>query len=264
LKGLKWQNTRLISEGEDDLENPTMVLSKRLRIIMEFRIGCLVDRLTLGSGDIRIRLGVSTSTELKILRPPQEDMTLSVSESQAPKEMASELTDLLAMIAQNTSIRTYTFPRLVDLHEFQAAITGFTVVFDGLAASFNISRRRMVVPIYKKWDAATTRVQLVRRDKTVQLVAFFENFAHGECMNFTLKSTDIFETFGRNGKFSLRIVDAKFPLPKGGPGDGEGPVENGFLCIDQVEYPGEHDDITIVFDSDAGTSPTSPVHQNVY
>jgi hypothetical protein len=130
-------------------------------------------------------------------------------------------------------------------------------MFDGLAASFNISRRRMVVPIYKKWDAATTRVQLVRRDKTVQLVAFFENFVHGECMNFTLKSTDIFEHFGRNGRFSLRIVDAKFPLPKGS-GEGEGAAENGFVCIDQVEYPGEHDDITIVFDSDAGLSTSSP------
>ena len=111
-------------------------------------------------------------------------------------------------------------------------------------------------PYIKKWDAATTRVQLVRRDKTVQLVAFFENFAHGECMNFTLKSTDIFEHFGRSGKFSLRIVDAKFPLPKGS-GEGEGAVEHGFVCIDQVEYPGEHDDITIVFDSDAGMSASS-------
>jgi hypothetical protein len=251
LLGLKWQNTRLVSEEEEDLQNTAMVRSRRLRIIMEFRIGCLVDRMALGSGDIKLRLGVSTSTELKILRQPQQDLTISVSESQAPKEMPSEITDLLTKVARSTSIRTYTFPRLVDLHEFQAAITGFTVVFDGLAASFNISRRRMVVPIYKKWDAATTRVQLVRKDKTVQLVAFFENFAHGESMNFMLKSTDIFEHFGRNGKFSLRIVDAKFPLPKGS-GDGEGAIENGFVCIDQVEYPGEHDDITIVFDSDAG------------
>ena len=252
LKDLKWQNTRLVNEEEEeDLQNTAMVRSRRLRIIMEFRIGCLVDRMTLGSGDIKLRLGVSTSTELKILRHPQQDLTISISESQAPKEMPSEITDLLTKVAQSTSIRTYTFPRLVDLHEFQAAITGFTVVFDGLAASFNISRRRMVVPIYKKWDAATTRVQLVRKDRTVQLVAFFENFAHGECMNFTLKSTDIFEHFGRSGKFSLRIVDAKFPLPKGS-GEGESAVENGFVCIDQVEYPGEHDDITIVFDSDAG------------
>lgn len=258
LKGLKWQNTRLVNEAEDeDLRNTTAVISKRIRIIMEFRIGCLVDRMTLGSGDIKLRLGVSTTTELKILRQPQQDLTISVSESQAPKEMPAELTDLLAKTARSTSIRTYTFPRLVDLHEFQAAITGFTVMFDGLAASFNISRRRMVVPIYKKWDAATTRVQLVRRDKTVQLVAFFENFVHGECMNFTLKSTDIFEHFGRNGRFSLRIVDAKFTLPKGS-GEGEGGAENGFVCIDQVEYPGEHDDITIVFDSDAGLSTSSP------
>lgn len=256
LKGLKWQSVRVISEEEDDLPSTTLVPYKNLRIVMDFRMGNIVDRATMGSGELQIRLGVTMSTELKILRQRQHDMTISVSESQVSKEMPRELAELLALTARSTTIRTYTFAQLEELHIFQAALTGFTVVFDGLAASFNISRRRMVVPIYKKWDAATTRVQLVKRDKTVQLVAFFENFAHGECMNFMLKSTDIFEQFGRNGKWSLRIVDAKFPLPKGS-GEGENAVENGFVCIDQVEYPGEHDDITIIFDSEAGMSASS-------
>jgi hypothetical protein len=258
LKGLKWQSVRVINEQEPDLQNVSPILSKNLRIVMDFRIGNLIDRVNLGSGELKLRLGVSTSTELKIFRQPQEDMTISVSESQVPKDILWELAEMLGTIARSASIRTYTFARLEDLHSFQTALTGFTVIFDGLAASFNISRRRMVVPIYKKWDAATTRVQLVKREKTVQLVAFFENFAHGECMNFTLKSTDTFEHFGRSGKFSLRIVDAKFPLPKGS-GEGESAVENGFVCIEQVEYPGEHDDITIVFDSDSGMAASSRV-----
>lgn len=82
----------------------------------------------------------------------------------------------------------------------------------------------------------------------MQLVAFFHDFSHGKCMNFVLKSTDIFESFNhRSGKFGVKIVDAKFALPK--PDDDP---SAGFVCLDMPEYPGEHDDITIAFDSESG------------
>lgn len=177
-------------------------------------------------------------------------MTISVAESQAPKELPYELAELLATIASSDTTRTYKFPSLQELHLFQAALTGFSVLFDGMASSFNISRRRMVVPIYKKWDAATTRLQLVQREKVIQLVAFFENFSHGECMNFALKSTDIFEASGKQSKMTLRIVDAKFAMPKA-RGEGEAGGDASFVCLDMPEYPGEHDDITIVFDNES-------------
>jgi len=151
-------------------------------------------------------------------------------------------------------------------------MTGFVVLFDGRAASFNISRRRMVVPIYKKWDAATTRLQVVQKEKTVQLVAFFENFSmyhirtlsslvltgtkfncsgHGDCMGFTLKSTDTFETHNRGGRFSVIIVDAKFAMPKARK-EGDAVSDSGFVNLDMPDYPGEHDDITIIFDTAEG------------
>lgn len=72
-------------------------------------------------------------------------------------------------------------------------------------------------------------------------------------MGFTLKSTDIFETSSRSGKNSLRIVDAKFAMPK--PRDGaDALVESGFLNLDMPDYPGEHDDITIHFETADGKS----------
>ena len=83
-----------------------------------------------------------------------------------------------------------------------------------MATSFTISRRRSMVPIYKKWEAALARVQIVRQEKVVQMLAFFGDFQHGTCMNFVLKGTDIMESFGRSGKFGIRMVDAKFALPK--------------------------------------------------
>ena len=66
-------------------------------------------------------------------------------------------------------------------------------------------------------------------------------------MNFALKGTDVFETFSRSGTFYLRISDAKFALPKG-----EEDPSKEFVSLDAPEFPGEHDDVTIEFDTDAG------------
>lgn len=116
-----------------------------------------------------------------------------------------------------------------------------------IATSFVISRRRMVVPIYKKWEATLTRIQIVKQEKVVQLLAFFNDFNHGRCMNFVLKGTDSMESFMRSGKFWIRYVDAKFALPRT-----EEDASSDFLCLDMPEYPIEHDDISIAFDSEAG------------
>lgn len=153
---------------------------------------------------------------------------------------------------------------LLDLHTFQAALTGFKVLFDGydfesvdhavqcranflrMASTFAISRRRMVVPIYKKWEANMARIQVVQQERTIQLLVFFSDFSHGKSMNFVLKSTDKSESFGRSGKFGIRILDAKFALPK--TDDESAP----YVCLDMPEYPSEHDDIDITFDTESG------------
>ncbi|KAJ5225000.1 hypothetical protein N7468_006225 [Penicillium chermesinum] len=114
----------------------------------------------------------------------------------------------------------------------------------------------MVVPIYKKWEASSARLQVVRQDKTIQLLAFFPDFHYGTCMNFVLKGTDQIEAFNRSGKYGLRIVDAKFALPK----KDDDPSSN-FVCLDMPEYPIEHDDISITFENDAGMSCLFPLRQ---
>ncbi|KAI9888433.1 MAG: hypothetical protein M1814_006938 [Vezdaea aestivalis] len=102
----------------------------------------------------------------------------------------------------------------------------------------------MIVPVYKKWDSNFSRLQVIRQDRLVQLVAFFSEFSHGHCMNFILKGTDNFESFSKSGKYGIRVVDAKFALPKG-----EDDPSSHFVSIDLPDYPSEHDDITILFDS---------------
>jgi len=130
-----------------------------------------------------------------------------------------------------------------------------------IASSFSISRRRMVVPIYKQWTANTIRIQIVEQDNIVQLLAFFEDFSHADAMNFQLKPQDEFQTTDKGGKPSVRLVDCKFALPvEERKGEGKMGKEEGrltgwagmkrrFVCLDQIEYPGEHDDIVVAFES---------------
>lgn len=105
----------------------------------------------------------------------------------------------------------------------------------------------MVVPIYKRWEANSARLQIIKQEKVVQLAGFFKDFAQGSCMNFALKSTDVFESFSRSGMYYIRIVDAKFALPKTGDDPGRD-----FVCLDIPEYPAEHDDILVGFEVEDG------------
>jgi hypothetical protein len=158
----------------------------------------------------------------------------------------------LQFINREPSVRRFTFTSQRNLHEFEEALTGFKVLFDGSAAIFAISRRRMVVPIYKKWEATGSRLQVVQSENLIQVLVFFENFHHGESMSFPLKPTDVFESVTRNKLVGVKIDDAKFPLPRM-PGDGnESPDDGAFVCLDLPEIPGEHDDITILFESEEG------------
>lgn len=182
-------------------------------------------------------------------RLPQQDMTLCALDNSLTKEQYEQLRRLLSTISESPSSRTFDFLSLNDLHTFQKLLTGFTVLFDGLAKSFNISRRRMVA-IHKRWEASTTRIQIVRHEQTVQLLAFFKDFSHGTCMNFVIKSTEKFESFARSGVPYICIADAKFALPADKDED--------FVCLDMPEYPGEHDDISIGFESENGISTAIP------
>lgn len=105
----------------------------------------------------------------------------------------------------------------------------------------------MVVPIHKKWETSLARLQVVKQDKVVQLVAFLGDFNHGTCMNFVVKDTDRLEQTARGGKYGIRIVDAKFAVPKT-----EEDAASDFVCLDMPEYPMEHDDITVAFDTEHG------------
>lgn len=251
---LPWSRARVINE-EVEGEIPETVLSEKLRIVVDFKCGTITDRINVGPGELKIRLPVKDKTSLMILRQPQQDITVALSESQVAKQVPADMVQALQLMSRLQSVRTLSFTSQRDLHDFQHALTGFKVLFDGMAALFAIARRRMVVPIYKKWEAVGTRIQIVEsEDSIIQVLVFFENFHHGESMSFQLKATDIFDSIKKGDKVGIKIDDAKFPLPQL-PEEKQEPTDDmAFVCLDMPEIPGEHDDITILFDSEDGKS----------
>lgn len=264
LQKLPWQLARIVNDRYAGDVPPT-VLAEKLRLELDSvdakgaPVGTIIDRINMAPGEFKIRLGNKAILTLHVIRNPQLDLTISVLDRPGLADAPRDFAALQKSVASSQTVRTYRFNSFKDLHAFQAGLTGYDVLFDGVAMSLNITRRRMVVPVHKKWDSGTARIQVVKHalDGTIQLLAFFEDWSHGHCMGFVLKGTDTYEATGKMGKATIKFCEAKFPLPKGGDAGEKGAVrpkgdEDRFLCLDMPDYAGEHDDISIVFEDEGG------------
>ena len=249
LETLHWNRLRITNRGPPPHGHAALatVRAEHLRIMVESDVGTLTDRVNLSAGEMQMNLSVSDFNEVKLLRPPQPDMTWSLIDGRLPKEDLDSVSQILQKMVTSTTVRRYRFRSLPDLHGFQSMVTGFKVLYDGHTTNFAISRRRKGLPLHKQWEANSARLQVINQDRVFQLVVFFKDFNHGACMNFVLKPTDVFEIFSKSAMFFLRLADAKFAMPKG-----EEDQTRDFVCLDMPEYPGEHDDITIGFDNEQG------------
>ncbi|CAF9931544.1 hypothetical protein IMSHALPRED_008656 [Imshaugia aleurites] len=249
VSDLRWYKLRIVNKGQPvhDHDSQSKARLENLRILVDCDCGTFTDRISAEPGELQLNLSVENLNEINLLRAAQQDMTWGFTDGALREADLKSLSHLLHSIGTSPSVTTYHFQSLSDLHSFQAMLTGFHVLYDGLASTLSISRPRMVVPMHKRWEASTPRLQIIKQDKIVQLVAFFKDFSHGACMNFVLKVTDSFDIYSRSGIFFLRIADAKFALPKG-----ESDPAREFVCLDLPEYPSEHDDIIIGFDNEPG------------
>lgn len=194
-------------------------------------------------------------------------MTLSVDTRRCQSHIPADLAELLHTVRSKPTIRSLTFTSVPELHAFQSAITKQQIRYDSTASLFAISRRRMVVPIYKKLETNKVRLQILTQGSVMQIAAFFEDFAYADAMVFQVKPSDVFEKAknDKGGKYCVKLVDAKFTLPgkekeqdgvvedEGGM-DGVWPrgVQRRFVNLEGLEYAEEHDDITIGFDREEG------------
>ncbi|KAF2723545.1 hypothetical protein K431DRAFT_219967 [Polychaeton citri CBS 116435] len=259
LQQLSWQKLGVTNLFSDDptLRVPPTILSTSLRIVARHNNGSITDRLNLGKGELMLRLPCVAQPAIQFLRQPQEDVSMSVDARHAPPPVVGGTTELHRMIREQPTIRTFTFGTPNDLHDFQLAVTGMWVKFDGLAATFGIARRRMVVPIYKKWEATRVRIQIIAnaQNTVTQVLAFMEGFSHADAMVFQVKKTDDFESSkgdSKGKKWSVKLKDAKFSLSKENKGevDHEERVKQRFVNLEGMEYMEEHDDITVGFDTE--------------
>jgi len=266
LQALQWQKLGITNTRSNDLDTrePPTVESDNLRIIARHAAGCITDRLNLGKGELVLRLPCADTPTptIQTLRSPQEDLTMSIDTRQSPQHVTEGITELLQLAQQRSTIRTFTFATPADLHAFQAAITGFIVRYDGVASTFGISHRMMVVPIYHKKQASKVRLQLVTQGSITKVLAFMEDFSQADALCFQLKSTDTFETVkgdSKGKKWAVKMVDAKFSLPKQEKGeiDPEERVRRRFVNLEGLDYAEEHDDITVGFDTEEGKSGSS-------
>ncbi len=202
MSSLAWYRARVINDdGEGD--QPHCVLADKLRVIFEFKDGMVTDRINVAPGEFKIRLDVGNPSCMMIYRQPQKDMTVAVTEAKVAREAALGLTQGLDVIQQSPTIRTRMFQSIQDLHAFETAITGFAVLFDGVACAFAIARRRMVVPIHKKWEAGMTRIQVVQQEESPNCSLSFKTSppasawdSHSRALMFSSASAEAVERPG--------------------------------------------------------------------
>lgn len=263
LQALQWQKLGVTNQQSDDPNTriPPTVESESLRIVARHAGGCITDRLNLGKGEMLLRLPCADKLipALQMLRQPQSDLTMSIDTRQYPQHVTDGISELMRLVQEGQTIRTFTFATTDDLHAFEAAITGFAVLYDGVASSFSISRRMMVVSIHHKWNASNVRLQVVSQGSVVKVLAFMEDFSHADALCFQVKPSDVFENVkgdNKNKKWAIKMKEAKFSLPGQKEGkedvDTEEKSRRRFVNLEGLDYAEEHDDITVGFDTEEG------------
>ena len=249
---MQWKSARVISQGPREGLNHIMH-SDRLRVRLSCSFGTIVDLINLGTGELQISLDSEDTRLIKLYRPAQDNLILSFAHNLYPKEEHGALQQTLQSTKEVPTARVYKFPVLKAMHDFQQLVTGFDVMYDGIATMFSISHRMNMIPIYKKQEATHARLQVLSYDnmgmRMIQLIIVLKDFPNGRIMNFQLRSTDTFETMSKSGKHCVRFDDAKFALPK--QQDNQEMAWD-YVCLDTPEYPGEHDDIVVGFDTEEG------------
>ena len=249
---ITWNSLKVVNERQSEgLEN--LISSQSMRVCSTSNCGSVVDFANLAAGELQISLEVTDIKSIKVFRPAQNNVIATFANNMVPKEEVRNLEGTLGLTTKLPTARLYKFPTLEALHIFQRLVTGFEVVYDGLATAFSISHRRSMIPVYKKQEASGARIQILTQDnrgqKTFHLLAVLSDFPNGKIMSFQLHGADIFEATFKSSKYCLRFIDAKFALPKS-PDNTE--MAWDFICLDAPEYPAEHDDVVIGFDTEQG------------
>jgi hypothetical protein len=78
-----------------------------------------------------VRLPIDGSPELTFLRNAQQDLSVAIDGTRVEPQVPDALSELLKTLSAASTLRKLTFNSFKDLHDFQLAVTGFDVKFDG-------------------------------------------------------------------------------------------------------------------------------------
>lgn len=148
---LRWHQLRVVSRGPSSHGHGSQLQARSncFRILADCDSGTFTDRINAGPGELQLSSSAEDMNEIKLLRAAQQDATWSFVDGALEEADLSSLSNIIRSVCTSPSIRTYHFRSSSELHSFQAMLTGFYVLYDGLASTFSISRRRSVVPLHK-------------------------------------------------------------------------------------------------------------------
>ncbi|KNG82049.1 hypothetical protein ANOM_010337, partial [Aspergillus nomiae NRRL 13137] len=113
----------------DHQYGPT-ILSEHLRAFVATEWGSVTDRINLGPGELKLGLEINNRTGLSLYRPGQHDLTVSIAENLTTPEMPDRFADFMQVAMVKPMVRRFDFATVKDLHKFEAAVTGFNVLYD--------------------------------------------------------------------------------------------------------------------------------------
>ena len=166
LSHVRWQSVKVLTpKARASLTESTAETMQSLRIVAECDAGILTDRLNLGipdsyfvmsikltsaaPGDLQIALGVDSCNEIRLLRPAQRNLFVSLTEFELSEDAINSWRGMLWAAGRSTIIKSFHFRSLpgkarmtimrvmkgltgaADLHTFQSLVTGFQVKYEG-------------------------------------------------------------------------------------------------------------------------------------
>lgn len=77
-----------------------------------------------GPGELKLSLNSNFPASMSILRPPQQDLTVSVAENLVKTEMVESLKSFLGSATEKHTIRNYSFNSISGLRSFPSQCFG--------------------------------------------------------------------------------------------------------------------------------------------
>lgn len=195
----------------------------------------------------RFRLDTRRPYVLQALCEASPLRKLRVRSDRTQDQLTRTLQEASEVVKSQETLQTYEFATLEDLHDFQKAVTGRTVKYDG-TAHLKVPKSKTILSTLSthKNEHAAARIQVMSKGGHTRLAAFLDD---GRALNFDLKEWDVFEATDIKGDLpAVKLVDTKFTFA----GDDSTRDGRAYLPLSPEQHPDHDEDVTVGFDDEDG------------